>query len=324
MKGSNNQLLYLGLDTSAYTTSLAIVDQDESLVCDQRLPLKVEPGALGLRQSDAIFAHLTNLPKLWDKRTALIDRKLIKAVAVSARPRPVEGSYMPVFRVCEAFGLFLSQAMSLIFLSSTHQEGHLMAGFWSAGLKQGRYLVVHLSGGTTEIIASEEISPGKFKLQLLGGTEDLNAGQFVDRLGNALGLTFPAGPGLEKLAATGKTESIKLPVAVKGGSISFSGPSSHAERLLQQGWPASDLTRAIEVCITDSVVEAINNIAPVPDQYDGLLAVGGVMANQFIRERVQNKLVNWPVFFARPEFSSDNAVGLAVQAVRTSGTKQCK
>ncbi len=313
---NHDRILYLGLDTSAYTTSLAVVDHTEKLICDSRLPLVVEAGSLGLRQSEAVFSHLKNLPQLWKGHEKTIAGCRVGAVAASTRPRPLPESYMPVFKVSEAFGLFLAQTMGLNFLPSSHQEGHIMSGLWSAGLKQGRYLSVHLSGGTTEIIAAEEKKPGRLKTELLAQSSDLNAGQFVDRLGRLMGLDFPAGPKLETLAAMSRQGPVKLPVAVKGASISFSGPATKAERALQEGAKKEDVARAVEVCIADSLAAAIANLSPGASYYDGILIVGGVAANQFIRTRLAEKLSTSNLHFAGSPYASDNAVGLAVQAAR--------
>lgn len=313
---NHERRLYLGLDTSAYTTALALVDQNEELVVDQRILLPVKEGNLGLRQSEAVFSHILNLPRLWREENIFLGGAVLTAVAASIKPRPTDDSYMPVFKVSEAFGLFLSQTTGLRFLPSTHQEGHVMAGLWSAGLAKGRYLVMHLSGGTTELISSEEISPGLLKIDLLGGSSDLNAGQFIDRLGLAMGLPFPAGPQMEKLAGKSSNDLLKLPIAVKGQKISFSGPSSQAERILKQGCPKEDLARAVENCIADSLIAAVEGLPVKASDYHGLLAVGGVVANRYIRKRLQEGLAGWNLSFAGPEFAGDNAVGLAVQAAR--------
>lgn len=309
--------LYLGLDASAYTTSLAVVNGVEEVLFDQRLPLEVKEGSLGLRQSEALFAHLLNFPKLWSDKNMYARKGAFKAVAASAKPRPVAGSYMPVFKVSESFGRFVAGAMNIDFYAFSHQEGHVMAGIWSAALPPGRYLVLHLSGGTTEILSSEEVDPGNLVIELLGGSSDLNAGQFVDRLGLAMGLRFPCGPELEKLAVKADQEITALPVAVKNWEISFSGPASQAERMLKEGSKKENLARAIENCIADSLVAAVNNIQLTESLYQGLLVVGGVAANRHIGRRLVESLGGWKISFARPEYASDNAVGLALLAARS-------
>ncbi|MGM0651692.1 MAG: O-sialoglycoprotein endopeptidase [Bacillota bacterium] len=317
MKIKTEKFLALGIDTSAYTTSLAIADQDEKLIIDQRKALPVKAGKLGLRQSEAVFAHLSNLPMLLEKCQKKYDSEAIVAVATAAKPRPVKGSYMPVFKVGEAFGSLLARTMGFFYLVSTHQEGHVMAGLWSAGAPEGKYLVLHLSGGTTEIISSEEYSPGHLKLTLLGGSSDLNAGQFIDRIGQAMGLPFPSGPALEQLARNAAGEEIDLPVAVKGCEISFSGPASQAERLLQKGCDHAVLGRAVEKCIADSLCRAVSNLEVKKEGYKGLLTVGGVTANRYIKDRLANKLEKWDFYSSSPDYASDNAAGMAVQAART-------
>ncbi|MDY6826649.1 MAG: O-sialoglycoprotein endopeptidase [Bacillota bacterium] len=318
MKENINDRFYLGLDTSAYTTSLALVNGREELIADRRLPLRVKKGSIGLRQSEAVFAHLANLPLLWQKGEGPPSNGQLKAVAFSDRPRPEKNSYMPVFKVGEASALLIAQTTGLAAFRSTHQEGHIMAGLWSAGMAGGCYLVFHLSGGTTEILSVSEEKPGNLHLELIGGSADLQAGQFIDRMGRDFGFPFPAGLYLEKAACSGEENKIRLPVSVNGLSISFSGPASHARRLWEKGCRMEDLARAIEICIADSLAEAVQNVPGGAEAYSAALAVGGVTGNRFIKQRLQKKLPSWQIFFA-PEYASDNAVGLAVQAARLDG-----
>jgi len=316
LKVKADQHLYMGIDTSAYTTSLALVNQHEELFYDGRLPLPVGQGQLGMRQSDAVFEHIRNITQMMEEEPFKHNRGALCAVASSVKPRPVNESYMPVFKVSEAFGLFLAKTAGLFYFRSTHQEGHIFAGLWSAGLPRGRYLVIHLSGGTTEILSVNETGPGYLEIEIKGGSSDLNAGQFIDRIGQAMGLNFPAGPQLEDLASKAGTEVPFLPIAVKNGEISFSGPASHAARLLEQGCYRENLARAVEICIADSLSAAVKSSINNPNDYTALLAVGGVTANLKIRSRMKEKLTDWKIFYADPVYASDNAVGLAVQAKR--------
>ena len=314
---------FLGLDCSAYTTSLALVGDDESLLWEGRRILPVREGGLGLRQSEAVFAHIKNLPPLWEEGAALLKEFPLAAVAASVRPRPAARSYMPVFRVSETAGALIAHSLGLRFFSFSHQEGHLAAGLWSAGLPAGRYLAVHLSGGTTEILDVEESEGGRLAISLLGGGGDLHAGQFVDRTGVALGLPFPAGPALEQLALQGTTGAVVLPVAVKGCEISFSGPASHAGRLLQRGCSGPDLARAVELCIADSLAAALGAVGGL-HRYAGILIVGGVAANSFIRRRLAEKGPGAPIHFASPPFAGDNGAGPAVLAARRFAAEERK
>ena len=306
---------YLGIDCSAYTTSLALVDCGERLIWERRELLPLPEGALGLRQSEALFAHIRMLPRLWQEGAPFLKEAPLAAVAAATKPRPLEGSYMPVFRVSEAAGELISATLGVPFHPFSHQEGHIAAGLWSARLPPDRYLAVHLSGGTTEILAVEERAGAKLQIAPRGGGADLHAGQFVDRIGQGMGLGFPAGPALEECGRRGRTGAIKLPVAVKGTEISFSGPASQARRLLEGGCNRCDLARAVELCIAQSVAAALKAVEHL-ETFAGILIVGGVAANSFIRENLLQQGPGPPIHFAAPYFARDNGAGLAVLAAR--------
>ena len=330
--------LILGIDTSNYTTSVALVDDRGHLVVQERKLLQVREGERGLQQSAAVFQHLTRLPELLAKLWPQVSggeqggklREQIKLITVSTRPRPQQGSYMPVFRVGEGYAKTLANALEIPLLETTHQEGHLMAGLWSAGGPQGQeFLVVHLSGGTTELLKVRHLpkaatmektttptfSQDFFQIELLGGTKDLHAGQFVDRVGVALGLEFPAGPRLEQLAQQAEASKLSIPSSVQGMSISFSGPESQAQRFIAEGKPPAEIARAVEKCIALSLekllLQALQNYG-----LREMLIVGGVAGNQYIRTRLCQKLehpaVKAKLYFAEPVYSSDNAVGVAL------------
>lgn len=306
---------FLGVDCSAYTTSLALVDGAERLLWEGRKMLEVREGGLGLRQSEAVFAHIRNLTPLWEEGAALLDKIPLAAAAASVKPRPAARSYMPVFKVSEAAGALIARTLGLPFYAFSHQEGHLAAGLWSAGLPPGRCLAAHISGGTTDLLRVEEREGGCLEILSAGGGSDLHAGQFVDRVGVAMGLGFPAGPALERCARRGKTGAVSLPVAVKGNVVSFSGPASHALRLLEGGCSHPDLARAVELCIADSLA-AVLHAAGAACSCEAVLIVGGVAANEFIRRRLVQKGPAASFHFAHPAFAGDNAAGLAVLAAR--------
>ena len=117
----------LGIDTSNYKTSVAVIDAAGNIVCDHRQLLKVKQGERGLRQSDALSQHVMNLPELVRKCFTDIDPDRIRAVACSDKPRPVEGSYMPVFLAGESFARSLAAAMNIDCVPFSHQEGHIEA-----------------------------------------------------------------------------------------------------------------------------------------------------------------------------------------------------
>lgn len=310
-------MLALGFDTSCYTTSVALVE-GSSVLKEIRRPLKVPPGEKGLRQAEGVFQHVQALPQLVEELGENVSLDNVGCVAASTRPRPQKGSYMPVFTVGEAFGRVVAAMLGIPFFATTHQEGHLMAGLWSAGAELGpRFLGVHLSGGTSEIllVTREEGKERFFGLEIVGGTTDLHAGQFVDRVGVYLGLSFPAGPSLEELAGRCSGRGARIPASVKGSWFSFSGPETHARRLIDGGEDPAVVARGVEECIADTLAKALSSAISSLGMKE-VLVVGGVAANKRVREELVGRLQAPPLgarlFFADPGFTGDNAVGVAL------------
>ena len=313
-KGKNN-MLYLGIDTSMYTTSIAVVNNCKELVQEERRVLEVPIGERGMAQSEALFKHLQVLPELL-RLIPTSTWQRIKAIAVSTRPRPIEGSYMPVFTAGKSIALSLAAALGVELTSTSHQEGHIVAGLNSLEESIGReFLAVHLSGGTTELLVVRKTSPGRFNIEILGESTDLHAGQFVDRVGVSLGLPFPAGKDLEKLAlkATPGAASL-LPSSVKGYEMSFSGVESAAQRLLETNKRPADVARAVEGCIVRTLFKVLTK-AIEETGLSNILVVGGVASNKYIRAELAKKVgTKGRLYWAKPEWSSDNAIGVALIA----------
>lgn len=305
----------IGIDTSNYTTSVAIVGIDGDVIANIKRLLPVDAGQCGLRQSDALFAHVKALPELMREAEPLLDDLEIRAVGVSTRPRNIEGSYMPVFLAGCAVAESLSAAMGVPLYSFSHQCGHIMAALCSAGrldLLDSEFTALHASGGTTELLRVKGTGHG-FSAEIIGGTLDLNAGQVVDRVGVMLGMPFPCGRHLEaealKFAGTPKRPAI----ARKGMHINLSGVQNIAERLYRDGNSTPEIAafvldylgRAVEKIISESVTEY--GKGPV-------VCAGGVMCNSMIRRMLSSK---HDVYFAEPDMSSDNAVGIAALALHS-------
>ena len=308
---------FLGIDTSAYTCAAAVVDDQGGLLTACRRLLPVPAGGRGLQQGTAVFHHVQLLPDLLAAVFNDAAADTIRVVAAATRPRPVEGSYMPVFTVAAGQGKALAAALKVPFLATTHQEGHIAAGLWSAGWQpDGPFLAVHLSGGTSEVLQVNHHSGG-FSICKLGGTLDLHAGQLIDRVGVLMGMQFPAGPQLEMLArqsgATGA--ALRLTSAVRGYDFSFSGPASQAERLLANGAGRAAVARAVEHCIAKTL-ERVLRLAVEATGINDILIVGGVAANTYLRQRLRLRLehraVGARLHFAAREHSSDNAIGIAL------------
>lgn len=300
----------IGIDTSNYTTSIAFFDGTGGENCSKLLPVK--PGELGLRQSDAVFAHIKSLPELSGRLFSHIGKSPITAVGVSTRPRAVEGSYMPCFLVGLSHAKLLSDALHVPLVEVSHQQGHVAASLWSAGhleLMDEPHLAWHLSGGTTELLLVEP--EGKLvKCTKIGGTTDISAGQLIDRTGQLLGLPFPSGKHLDALSREAAGKDF-FRVKCKDMTFSFSGMQNKVQQYFEaNGDPAETAAYALR-CVAYGVFHATQQALKA---YPGLPVVfsGGVASNSLLRQVLEP--LN-PIF-AQPQYSTDNAMGVAVLASR--------
>lgn len=298
--------MYLGIDTSNYTTSAAALCGDFSRNVSRLLD--VEEGALGLRQSDALFLHVKRLPQIIEQLLENSPKQQIKAVAASTRPRAVEGSYMPCFLAGESLGKSIAKVLNVPFYSFSHQQGHIAASLWSAGrldLLEKPHLAWHLSGGTTELLLVEPSREG-VKATCIGGTEDISAGQIMDRTGKLLGLSFPSGKALDALSQQGTGKEF-FRVKEKELFFSLSGLENKVHDFYHKSSSKEDTALYAIRSVADIILRISKEALKRYPDYE-LVFSGGVASNLLIRERLS--LLN-PIFSA-PEFSTDNAMGIAV------------
>ena len=300
----------IGFDTSNYTTSISYFDG--ALGVNESRLLPVKEGELGLRQSDAVFAHIKSLPELSGRLFSHIQMEKITAVGVSTRPRAVEGSYMPCFMVGYSHAKLLSDTLGVPLVEVSHQQGHVAASLWSAGrldLMDQPHLAWHLSGGTTELLLVEP--EGKnVKCTRIGGTSDISAGQLIDRTGQLLGLPFPAGKHLDALSKEAQGNDV-FRVKCPGMEFSLSGVQNKIQQFHQQQGNGAETAAYALRCVAYAVKKASENALK---SYPGLPVVfsGGVASNSMLREVLEPLK---PVF-AEPRYSTDNAMGVAVLAYR--------
>ena len=167
---------FLGIDTSNYTTSVALVEEGR-VSANLKESVYVAEKERGVRQSDALFCHVKNLPVLMEELGKLPE---LTAVGYSARPRDMEGSYMPCFLAGELLGRSIGAGRGVPVYAFSHQAGHIQAALYSAGVLEWQerpFLAFHVSGGTTELLLCE-----KGEIRKIGGTADLTAGQAIDHL----------------------------------------------------------------------------------------------------------------------------------------------
>ena len=294
----------LGLDTSNYTTSVAIFDGAGGRNCGKLLD--VPEGALGLRQSDALFQHVKRLPDMFSALRQEGVLQDLAAVGASTRPRAVEGSYMPCFLPGETVGRCLADAQGIPFFACAHQEGHIAAAAWSANrmdLLDKPHLAWHLSGGTTELLYVEPCGKG-IKAECIGGTSDISAGQLIDRTGKTLGVAFPAGKVLDALTM-GREIGQYFRVKVNGYSFSLSGVENQVKSMAEHGEEQAHIACYVLDTIAHAVLAATKEAWK---KWPGLpvLCSGGVASSLRLRSWMKDAV------FAQPQYSTDNAIGVAI------------
>ncbi len=308
--------LVLGVDTSNYTTSLALFDTNTNIITQCKKLLPVGKGQLGIRQSDAVFHHTVQLPQLFDdlaEKCSEINR--VEYVGVSDKPCGDEGSYMPCFLAGISAATAFAKAREARLHRYTHQQGHIAAALFSANrldLLTERFIAFHVSGGTTQALLVSPDENGICKTALVANSLDLKAGQAVDRVGVMLGLQFPAGKALDELACS-CDEEIKIKPVLRGCDCSLSGVENKCKKMIDDGEAAEKVAKfCIEyICASiDAMAQAlIKKYGNLP-----LVFSGGVMSNSIISERLRRK---YGAYFAAPEFSCDNAAGIAVLTALT-------
>ena len=299
--------MFVGFDTSNYTTSVAVLD-DSNKIVQQKKILQVKQGEKGLRQSDAVFQHTVNLPTLVDN----IDFVDIKGVGVSVRPRSIEGSYMPCFLVGKAVATSVAKTNNVNLYETSHQIGHVLAALYSCNkleLVKDKFIAFHLSGGTTEALLVEPDENEVIKATLVAKSNDLKAGQAIDRAGVMLGMKFPCGKELDDLAKL-SDKQFNIKPSMDGLNCSLSGVENKAKRMFDNKEKSADIAKFVLTYIAKTVEAMLFNV--IVEYGDmPILFSGGVSSNSLLRNTILSK---FDAFFADPIFSCDNAAGLAVYA----------
>jgi len=307
--------IVIGIDTSNYTTSVGLMYDDGELIANIKRPLPVKEGERGLRQSDAVFNHVKNLPSAMNEARKILNGRKPSVVGVSTRPRNIEGSYMPCFLVGVAAAESIAAAEGIEVKRFSHQCGHVMAALYSSGrqdLLDGReFCAFHVSGGTTEMLRVKAVDSG-FSAELIGGTADLNAGQVIDRIGVLMGLPFPAGSHIELLALDNTVKIPKKKPKISGFEVNLSGLENMAEKLYRE----TGNKNLVSAFVLDYVGESLSLLAEKYEEAFGkseIVFAGGVMSNSIIKNKLRSR---FSASFAEPSLSADNAVGIAALCIK--------
>ncbi len=302
--------MILGIDTSNYTTSVALYDSLKNEIYSFKKLLPVEKGQKGLRQSDAVFHHTMQIRDLIKEAYKISNQ--ITAVGVSVKPCDGEKSYMPCFMVGETIAISVAGALGVPLYRFSHQRGHIAAALFSADkldLINNEFAAFHFSGGTSDALLIRPDDETIISCETIASSSDLKAGQAIDRVGVMLGLPFPSGKHIDELAQKSSAE-YKIRPSFSGANPSFSGVENKCKKMFDDGESQADIAKYV-ISYTNAVVDKMS--ADILEKYGDLPIVyaGGVMCNSIMRQNLSKK---YNCSFAKPEFSSDNAAGVAVLA----------
>ena len=305
--------IIIGLDTSCYTTSIAAISLDKEVILNEKIILKVKKDSKGLRQSEAVFQHVNNLGDIGSSINEKLKNYNVIGVCASSKPRPLNNSYMPVFTVGCNFGKLLSSINNCPFYETSHQENHIEASLLNNNLNnKERFLAVHMSGGTTEILLVEKKLAG-YQIDIVGGSLDVSFGQLVDRIGVSLGYDFPCGKYIDEDALKCDYKIKEgLKTSVKEGYMNLSGIENQINKIIND-YPKEYICKLLLDTLTRCMYKSLSYICKKYEIYEVLFA-GGVSASKYISKELSNKLKKEKIksYFTESQYATDNALGCAI------------
>ena len=301
--------LFVGFDTSNYTTSVAVFDSVSRKMVSEKKLLPVNHGEKGLMQSKALLEHIRQLPSVSEAAFSPFNEEKITAVGVSDKPRNIENSYMPVFLAGVASAECVANSHKAPIYKTSHQIGHILAALYSCNkldLVKEKFIAFHVSGGTTEALLVTPDENNIINCEIVAQSLDLKAGQAIDRVGVMLDLDFPAGAKLDLLSKNG-VSPIKPKPVLMGVDCSISGVENKCKQLFEKGESKENIARFVIEFVCETIAQMTEKLK---EKYGDIPFVyaGGVMSNSLIKERL-SKLGG---LFCEPKFSSDNAAGIAI------------
>lgn len=305
----------IGIDTSCYTTSVAIIDIETMEIVDnfQKI-LRVKKGEKGLRQSDAFFQHVQHLGDYFGKCSKTFFEN-VAYIAVSSKPRNREGSYMPVFTAGLNFAKTLANVLKVPLVETDHQSGHLAAAIYGLECPPSQFLGLHLSGGTTEILACKVIRKDDvsyFDAEIIGGSLDISVGQLIDRIGVLLDFQFPCGKAMEEAVcgiSLKKELKTLFPKIQKHPYFNISGGENKGQTLIAEDYANEDIIIGLFDYIARQLIASIKTLMD-NEAYEAIVLSGGVAANDALTNQI-SKAFEVPVIRGEKRFCTDNGLGVA-------------
>lgn len=286
-------LICLGIESSAHTFGIGIVDSNGNVLADEKSVYK-PPLGKGIVPTDAAKLHEQNCGKVLE---ATLNKSKVKMEDIDVIAYVAGAGLPPCLLVGADFASALSKKYKKVLVPVCHQIAHLEIGKLTTQTKDPIFL--YLSGGNTQIIAFNE---GRYRI--FGETEDIPVGNCLDVVARGMKLPMPGGTEIEKLAKKGKY--VELPYVVKGMDLSFSGIATAAINLFKKNVPKEDVAYSLQETCFAMLTEVTERALAHTDKEEVLL-VGGVAANRRLQEMVKTMTEERGAkFFVVPqEYSGD-------------------
>ncbi len=314
-------MIVLGIETSCDETSIGIIE-DNKIIVNEIFSQKIHSEYGGVVPEIASRAHLQKILPLMNDALmkSSISLKDIDLICATAGP-----GLIGALIVGYCFGAGLSLSLDVPFVPVNHIDGHLYSVFLENEGIEFPYVALLVSGGNTSLFMIEDF----YKIKQLGNTLDDAAGEAFDKVGKLLGLKYPAGAEIEKLAQAGKDSLFSFPVAETSGKydFSFSGLKTSVLRFIQKNFPdgidessksniAAGFQKAVIEALVRKTVQAVKDY-----NVRNVALVGGVASNKSLQKMLRERLPeNSRLFVPSPSLCTDNGAMIAFAGLKSYQT----
>lgn len=293
-------MFVLGIESTAHTFGIGIVDTEGKIIADNKATYSPEKGGIHPREAAEHHQESGLLVLQEALNQSGISLKQLCAIAFSQGP-----GLPPALRIGAVIARGLAYNLRIPLVGVNHCVAHVEHARYFSKAKQP--LIVYLSGGNTQLTTLEAN-----RYRIFGETLDIALGNMLDMFGRAAKLAHPGGPKIEQLARQADGTYLPLPYTVKGMDLAFSGLLTAAKRLLKEGADLKTVCYSLQETAFSMVAEVVER-ALAHTQRTELLVTGGVAANTRLREMLLAVAKNQSADFASvpPKHAGDNGAMIA-------------
>ena len=318
----------LGIESSCDETAAAVL-KDNVVLSNCIANQKIHQSYGGVVPELASRAHQSNIIPVVQQALSIanIDKKELSAIAYTRGPGLL-GSLL----VGSTFAKSLALSLDIPLIEVNHMQAHLLCHFIKNEDRpppEFPFLGVTLSGGHTQFV----LVKSHFDMKEIGRTRDDAIGEAFDKCGKVMGLNYPAGPEIDRLAKKGKSDAFQFPIPkVEGLDVSFSGLKTafislvYKNKNINPNFIQENLNDLCASIQKTFVVVIINKIILAMEKYsvNRVVIGGGVSANSEIRQVLEEKAIHdkWEVFLPPFQYTTDNAAMIGIVGYEKLLSKQ--